>query len=273
MHGSPEYVAAAKGARRRQRIAEDVRQSRPSSATELITDQPGEENTLLASHTRYVADLLRYAATLGKVTIVTMARQGWVEATIEYLMPELNAILDELDITINYASAGFHRRPSYKGQIDEVTVDDISQALKAIAVRSTVKAFYSTARRVCAGGSTRARSWKNVISVGDSSAERHALQDVIFRHKQRDRHGGWKECRCKVVKLLDDPSLEDLSKQLSHLSSFMLDLVMHDGDVDMDMKDMRGGSLVEFCSYRVSPKKSDKNKRGGPLKTAALATW
>jgi hypothetical protein len=289
MYGSPEYVAAAKEARRRQSGAGDNSKScllgkkgpcGPEFNADPMDGQPispkrCDENAPLVAHTRIVAALLRYAATLGQVTIVTMAREGWVEATIDYLMPELHEVLDELNITIHYASAGFHRRPAYKDYVAEVTVDDVSQALKTIAVRSVLKKFYSTGRRGSRLGPTRARSWKNVISIGDSCAERHALQDVIFRHKQRDRHGDWKNCRCKVVKLLEEPSLEDLGNQLNHLSSFILDLVLRDGDIDMDMKDAVDEHLGECSSYRLcSPRpRGTRSRRTKPLNSATFVSW
>ena len=70
------------------------------------------------------------------------------------------------------------------------------------------------------------RSWKNLVSIGDSTAERFALQDVVYRHVQRGRLGRWKECRCKTLQLFLEPSLE----QLQCLPA----LVTHVADVDVE---------------------------------------
>merc|ERR1712062_154185 len=90
-------------------------------------------------------------------------------------------------------------------------------------MQRAVRDFYKKGRR---------RSWKNVVSIGDSSAERCALQDVVSRRVQRSRHGRWKECRCKTLTLMQEPSLEQLTAQLKKVTQSLPTLVLHDGDVD-----------------------------------------
>jgi len=109
-----------------------------------------------------------------------------------------------------------------------------SQYLKMKAFLRVVKQFYrsrSFLRRALGG----MRSWKNIISIGDSDAERLALQDAVFHHKQPDKNGRWKECRCKTVRFLDEPDLGQLTEQINTLRELLPALARHDGDVDLDM--------------------------------------
>merc|ERR1739848_639384 len=64
--------------------------------------------------------------------------------------------------------------------------------------------------------------------------ERCALQELVFSRKQEDRQGRHKECRCKVVKLADKPTLHMLTEQIQVLISWLQTAVCYDGDVDVD---------------------------------------
>mmetsp|Transcript_83373 Transcript_83373/g.233603 ORF Transcript_83373/g.233603 Transcript_83373/m.233603 type:complete len:119 (+) Transcript_83373:3-359(+) len=81
------------------------------------------------------------------------------------------------------------------------------------------------------------RSWKNIISIGDSWSERNALQEVVLGRMQRDRHGRWKECRCKVVKLKSEPTVTELSAQLLTIGEALPAFAHHDGDLDIELRD------------------------------------
>lgn len=81
------------------------------------------------------------------------------------------------------------------------------------------------------------RSWKNVLSIGDSDAERLALQDVMWWRVQRGNGGRWKMCRCKSVKLKQEPSVTELSAQLLQLAQLLPTCVQHNDDLDLMFDD------------------------------------
>lgn len=181
---------------------------------------------LLTAHSAIVASLLRLACSLGKVAIVTLAQDGWVHTSIAHFMPDLTGILEELDIQVVYARSmippRFLRQAHEEGQ-------NVAKVLKTRAMSRTIKKFYGTGRKHGAE-----RSWMNVLSIGDSTAERYAVQDVVLRRVQRDE----RLCRCKSLKMLGEPSLRRLTAELQIISTWLRTVVLHDGDVDLDFEEL-----------------------------------
>jgi len=188
---------------------------------------------MLEQHAKTTAALLRLAASVGQVVIVTLASEGWVGTSICNFLPSLDGLLEQLGIEVVYAKKSIPAKFGRVFQQDEG--HDLHKALKAGAMERVVRRFYSQSHE---RGGRRDRSWKNVLSIGDSMAERLALQDVVFRHQQVDRRGTYKDCRCKCVKMLDEPSLGLLTVEVQVLLSWMNALVLHDGDIDVDFSDL-----------------------------------
>jgi len=197
----------------------------PTSHTVAQPSCEHDDAAALEEHFAAVEDLLLHAADIGHVAIVTMAAEGWVERCAKRYMPRLEALLERLQIPVFVARSSvpaFHRR----GVLEECR--DPGQFLKTHAIERAVREFYS-------GQGERPRSWKNILSIGDSQAERLALQDVVFRRQQRDRCGRWKECRCKTLLLLEQPSLAQLTAELRLVVQWLPALVCHDGDADLEV--------------------------------------
>lgn len=194
---------------------------------------------MLQQHEQTAAALLKLATSLGRVVIVTLAHEGWVKTSIRNFLPGLEGLLEQLGIEVVHARNSIPAR--FLRGVREDEGYDVHKALKAKAMELVVRRFYS---RKSNDLQTRgqSRSWKNVLSIGDSSAERLALQDVVFRRQQVDRRGIYKECRGKCVKLLSEPSLGILTIELQVLLSWMHALVRHDGDLDVDFSDLDEGS-------------------------------
>jgi hypothetical protein len=174
-----------------------------------------EDPEQLQEHYEVVIALLRNAAVLSRVIIVTMATPQWIDDCIQYSMPGFKDVAAELGINFVYARDGPMREAKRQCR-------DPAQFLKTAAMTRIIKEFY------------RGRSWKNIMSIGDSHAERLALQDVALRHSQRDRNGAWKEFRYKTVRLLSDPTLEELTKQLRIVTNWLPTLLHHDDDLDLE---------------------------------------
>jgi hypothetical protein len=177
-------------------------------------------------HERMVTELFRIASTLGHVAIVTMAFPEWIEESTTRLMPSLAGVLNELGTEIVSVRSGLNKsaRAAAFGECRNP-----SQFTKTQAIKRVVRRFYR--RR---GERNTNKSWKNIMGVGDSPAERFALQDVVFNHVQCERKGRTKDCLCKTVKLLDSPTLRQLTAELQVLVHWLPTLVHHDGDLDLD---------------------------------------
>lgn len=220
----------------------------PPPATAALAEEAAEDAKmleLLQQHASTVVALLRLAVTLGEVVIVTMAKDDWVDLSIRNFMPSLVSLLEELNIQVVYASST--SRPRY-ARLAEEDGQDLTQILKAKAMQRVVKKFYTRVGKDEGSGNRRKRSWKNVLSMGDSAGERLALQDVVFRHKQLDKFGVAKECRCKVIQMLRSPPLDRLTAELQVLVVWLQALVHHDGDIDLDFEELDEQEIPTPCS-------------------------
>jgi hypothetical protein len=205
----------------------------PSTACRQLIGKPltCEIEEKLAQHQSAVSEFLKQASTLGKVVIVTMAEQHWVNSTMSSLLPDLAKVLLKLEIDVVSARESRRQRLWRQAFSDD---RDPSQFFKTKAMEKVIKQFHKTPSRF---GSRKSRSWKNIISIGDSVAERLALQDLVFRKSQRSRHGEWKECRCKTLLLIENPDLQQMTAQMHKMFKILSVLVKHDGDIHVDMED------------------------------------
>lgn len=93
--------------------------------------------------------LLRLADRLGKVVIVTLADREWLNRCFASKYAEVGELVKKLGIVINCARSNDTEGMTFA-------------AMKQHAIATELKAFYCR----------RGRSWKNVISIGDSQFER-----------------------------------------------------------------------------------------------------
>lgn len=150
----------------------------------------------LQAHAQAAEHVLRTASRLGRVEIVTMAGRGWVEQSAKKYMPGMTAVLEELQVPVTLSRVDVPRRTMLEACSDD---RDPSHYLKRQSMRRVVADFTRCAPEA-----------KSVISVGDAEAERLALQDVMLRQPCGSLLG-------KVVKLKSEPSVAELSSQLSEV--------------------------------------------------------
>merc|ERR1719386_623286 len=79
------------------------------------------------------------------------------------------------------------------------------------------------------------QSWKNMISVGDGFFEHDAIEEVRTFRPHQEPTSPKSRCRVKRIKLMDEPTVEALTVQVSLLRCWLLDIVSADGDIDMDL--------------------------------------
>jgi hypothetical protein len=198
------------------------------------SDACAEHTAILEESMQATAALLRLAASMTHVCVVTMGCTGWVETCCRIVMPELLSLLVQLDIRVIYARgtmpAGYIRVASKDGL-------SISQQCKQ---RAMTRALRKLNKRTNAGARA-SLCWHSVLSIGDSEAERLALQDVLLDDETLDRRGAFSDCACKTVKLLDSPCLEMLLAELQIMVSWLGRLVCQDGTIDISFDDLANG--------------------------------
>lgn len=226
-------------------------------------------------------ELLELAQSLGKVVIVTNAMEPWVETGARNFMPKLLPFLE--NIPCLYARSVFDsfgvektnspaakkdgnglgapgiykkgetdaaqqlKRSSTSGSAksDEIwaklqgqSKDDegysLQQQWKELVFVQELDTFYSR---------YEFQSWKNVVSIGDGIFERDAIRRVM---KERPCAEQKKRARTKTVKLLDDPTIEELIAELKIVKASLpmvchyddsLDIEVDEDDLHLDVSD------------------------------------
>jgi len=146
---------------------------------------------------------LQMALEIGKVVIVTNASHGWIEMSSTKFTPSLVSLLKTVDmVSARSIFEQYSQAPS---------------EWKRMAFENEVDLFY---------GSGHAGQQRNIVSVGDSLHELHALKSVT-----KSMPG----CCGKSVKLMEAPSIEQLIEQHEVLSACFMDVVEHNGDLDVEI--------------------------------------
>ncbi|CAD7966973.1 unnamed protein product [Amoebophrya sp. A25] len=154
--------------------------------------------------------LLRRAKQLGRVVIVTNAETGWIELSCKAW---LNKALPEV-LSCRLVSA----RSSY----EQPSGSKSPAGWKADAFRDVVREFYI------------ARSWKNILSIGDAPHEREA----VFRIQSDSNHP---MCRVKSVKLQVRPKVPEVLRQMSRLQESLESIIHADCNLDLEFMPDTGG--------------------------------
>lgn len=205
---------------------------RPSSADVSSEARPLMADTL-RRHVEVAETVLRSAAACGRVVIVTLARQGWIELSTTNFLPGLHQVIEELGIQVVYARDCL---PQWKLRCAAHDNLDVLQLMKQAAMCQCIKRFYKTRPQ---------HDWRNVVSIGDSQTERDALIEAVYfntqlvpREAKMDADPGYREsasqCRCKTVKLPEEPDVPQLTAELEVLAAWIQAIAVFDGDMDLD---------------------------------------
>jgi hypothetical protein len=186
--------------------------------------------------------VLRTASQLSiRTCIVTNANSPWVTESARIFMPTLHQLLVSPSAPqIAHAKEKLkeHKRKSTSSVTesfaqwrnerfcDEEAVAMLTQA-KTVAMQAEVKLFYSQYPQ---------QSWKNLISIGDASYERDALQEVSFLHTQPTQ----KKLRTKVIKLKTEPISKEVYDQLQTIKMYLPTIVKFNDDLDIDFDSSQG---------------------------------
>ena len=153
-----------------------------------------------------VRELLTLAKSCGQVAIVTLSRRPWVANSASEYLPKLGieALLKELRIPVIYSRECVkpYMMRSPDGAFEE-GVCPLTMA-KELAMKKVLKKLYGK------------NPWKNVLSIGDSVTERTAITELLWAHMGEDS----RSC-CKTLKMLQDPTIEQLQMELNIIKDCM----------------------------------------------------
>jgi len=199
----------------------------------LQPDSPFRET--MVKHADTMRSMLIAARAIGRVGIVTLSMRPWVFSSAARYLPsiDLEAFLTELQIPIMYARECIRKPFVSMAQVEEGV--NVLTIAKQAAMQKALKKLYGK------------REWKNVISIGDSIVERDAITEVLWSH---GAHLANPPC-CKTVKLMEEPSVEQLGAELTLLGMWLRSMASFNGDFDVNMDDSEESMVrmhERFCS-------------------------
>lgn len=178
----------------------------------------------LRRHAQHVEKTLRAARSIACVSIVTLSKRPWVMQSAErWLMGvDFPALVRELDITIYYANEHTGRP-----DVPPACLAQDYTAWKRNAMAKCLTDWYAT------GVLGKARL--NVTSIGDGLFEQQALKDLLNAWGQTGLLA--QAPLCKTLKLMDHPTLSQLSDELQRLCPGLEGMALQDTPFDLTIDD------------------------------------
>mmetsp|Transcript_83359 Transcript_83359/g.236243 ORF Transcript_83359/g.236243 Transcript_83359/m.236243 type:complete len:401 (-) Transcript_83359:79-1281(-) len=203
----------------------------------LPSDSPFRE--ALATHASTVRALLMVSRAVAQVAIVTLALRPWVLTSAERFLPglDLPELLCRLGIPVYYAREHVKRPDACLAQVEEGV--DIFTVAKRATMMKCLRKLYGRRKGLR----------MNVISIGDSLAEKDAIKEVLWAACEQPQLAGMVATPlCKTVKFCHQPSVQQLGDQLQILAMWLKRMAAHGEDFDVSMDDpeelrTRGHSL------------------------------
>lgn len=175
----------------------------------------------LESLSDQVIKALRASSAIAKTIILTNAQVTWVEISCKNFMPRVWPVIQELGIDIVYARQSVEQDIATSRELDYNYNANAPQLWKERAMKDNISKFYSQYLH---------QSWKNIVSIGDQICEHNALRIVSVA-----RPSGKKKCRTKTVKLIEEPTIENLVAENQVIIQWLNGLVQYDGDLNVDL--------------------------------------
>jgi hypothetical protein len=178
------------------------------------------------AHARVVEETLRAARKVARVAIVTLAREQWVKVSSNCWLPgiDFKHLSEELDLDMHPVDLSsrvvWNGIPAHARSGNDPTALWISA--KKFSMSKTLEDVFPDS----------IQPW-NVLSVGDSTVEQVALQQLCADAAE-DRH-----VLCKTLKLKVDPTISELTEQLKDISQNLHDLVTHEDGFDRTTEELK----------------------------------
>jgi len=233
-------------------VRDDLRLSwdRPLDKQRLSDSLKSEVRDRLLRCSSHAENLLRQATQYAHVVLVTLAKRPWVTQSCANFYQRVGKLIEQLNVPIVYAQEGAEVDYNKQAMASSEEVERQWSMIKGKAIAAQVQQFYSQ---------YEGQSWKNIISVGDSNFERlgtfgaaeeymkdHGLigqsqHDVLVNNKGHieditDSEGHLFRVRTKSFRMIDQPTVEELTTQLKLMRRWLPQLVCMDDGCDFDLE-------------------------------------
>jgi hypothetical protein len=154
---------------------------------------------------------------IGSCCIVTNGLTGWVERSCQRFLPNVVPLLEQM--TIVSARSNFQNMFPNRPIEWKIAVYRDLLAKRGFMQEPPVETHTGYVQQ-------QERPPHTVIALGDSQVDRCAIQYVARRTPNT---------QLKSIKLLDNPSMTQLQKQLNLLGGFLVQLSGHDETLDLEL--------------------------------------
>jgi len=177
----------------------------------------------MCMHAAAIESVLRAASEVAYVAIVTLAQRPWVNTSAARFLPGLcvEELLKELNIPVYYASEHIRVATRY--------VEEEGMDVPVVAKCSAMSKFMKKVSR-------KEVVVSNIMSIGDSYAEAEALKELVWLTLGSSN--------ATTIRLLDHPSLEELTDELQFLAQACPRLVHMEGDADLKLGSSEDVELI-----------------------------
>jgi len=240
-------------------IAEQVE---PSARRDVVED-------LLAKYSVRACTFFKEACSLGHVAIVTLAKKPWVHDSMKKFMPELMPLMEQHKIKVLYARDHITKKmqQEYAAQDFKTGNQEINfwMRAKASAMKEELEAFYGS----------RKMPWKNVVCIGDSDIERTAVLTISDEYAQdlgkhegklimkgltsevESKDGQKIRLRTKVLKMLDEPSVEELTAEIFVMTDWLPQMVRQDEGFNVQLDSTDENTVLNMLCKTFTGKEGD----------------
>lgn len=221
----------------------------PVEKQNLPKDQKREIKESLERCENHAEKILQIASTLGKVIFLTLAKSPWVTLCCTNFYPRMGKLVNDLNVPIVYAQEGNQIDYQKQAMMSTDEAEAYWASMKGKAIAKEIHAFYSH---------YQGQSWKNILSIGDSDFERlgtfqaveqymkdrgllnNSARDVLVNGKGSlgecvDSTGHVYHVRTKSLKIIDQPTPEEMELELRMVRRWLPQLVRLDGGCDFDL--------------------------------------
>lgn len=220
--------------------------------------------SLLGKLLTRLEDFFDQATAHANVFIVTLAKRPWVEMSVTNFMPELaKTVLHREDIKIIYAqeyAEGLNQQYARDEFMSNEEVKNFWSNVKGAAITKELDEFHNI----------YGASWKNVLSLGDSDFERFGTIAAGRNYMRRElgedgkvlttgatsegisKDGHVMRLRTKTLKMLDEPTVEELTAEITLLCRWLPHMVQKDSGFDIELDSTEDNAALSAINKEIT---------------------
>jgi hypothetical protein len=186
---------------------------------------------LMDHHVARLKEFLLQASKIGHIVIVTLGKKPWVEVSIQNWMPALAQTMRDCRVEVVYAQ-------DFVSDEDAMQPDECDES---VWISAKARAMETALLELQEAGQT----WSSCISIGDSIYEIHGM----LQAREALMKSGYDfadQYHTSTLKLLEEPTVEELTAELELLQTWLPFLVRRSADFHGEIESPDDDELQEL---------------------------